>query len=57
MYFIADLYQQKKFSRGVFKKMCPENMQQIYRRIPMAKCDFNNFIEMHFGMGVSCNFL
>ena len=23
------------------KKRCSENMQQIYRRIPMLKCDFN----------------
>ena len=27
--------------RGVFRKMCPEIMQQIYRRTPMPKCDFN----------------
>ena len=24
------------------KKRCSENMQQIYRRAPMPKCDFNN---------------
>ena len=23
------------------KKRCSENMQQIYRRTPMQKCDFN----------------
>ena len=28
-------------SRGVLAKGCTENMQQIYRRTPMAKCDFN----------------
>ena len=27
--------------RGVPRKRCSENMQQIYRRIPMLKCDFN----------------
>ena len=27
--------------RGVPRKMCSENMQQNYRRIPMPKCDFN----------------
>ena len=27
--------------RGVLKKRCSENMQQIYRRTPMPKCDFN----------------
>ena len=28
-------------SRGVLRKRCSENMQQIYRRTPMPKCDFN----------------
>ena len=32
---------QKQPSRVVLKKKYSENMQQIYRRIPMAKCDFN----------------
>ena len=27
-------------SRGVLKRRCSENMQQIYRRTPMLKCDF-----------------
>ena len=27
--------------RGVFRKRCSENMQQIYRGIPMPKFDFN----------------
>ena len=27
--------------RGVPRKTCSENMQQIYRRTPMSKCDFN----------------
>ena len=27
--------------RGVLRKSCFENMQQIYRRTPMSKCDFN----------------
>ena len=27
-------------SRDVLRKMCSENMQQMYRRIPMPKCDF-----------------
>ena len=31
----------KQLSRGVLKKRCSENMQQIYRRTPMPKCDFN----------------
>ena len=33
--------QQKQPSRGVPRKRCSENMQQIYRRTTMPKCDFN----------------
>ena len=33
---------QKQLSRGVFDKRCSENMQKIYRRTAMPKCDFNN---------------
>ena len=29
--------------RGVLKESYSENMQQIYRRTPMRKCDFNKF--------------
>ena len=32
---------QKQPSRSVLRKRCSENMQQIYRRTPMPKCDFN----------------
>ena len=32
---------QKEPSRGVLRKRCSENMQQIYRRTRMPKCDFN----------------
>ena len=32
---------QKQPPRGVLKKRCSENMQQIYRRTTMPKCDFN----------------
>ena len=31
----------KQLSRGVLIKACSENKQQIYRRTPMPKCDFN----------------
>ena len=34
-------YVQKQPPRGVPRKRCSENMQQIYRRTPMPKCDFN----------------
>ena len=32
---------QKQPPRVVLKKRCFENMQQIYRRTPMPRCDFN----------------
>ena len=38
----------KQPSRGVIKKRCSENMQQIYRRTPIPKYDFNKLL---------CNFL
>ena len=31
---------QKQLPRGVLKKRCSENIQQIYRRTPIPKCDF-----------------
>ena len=31
---------QKQLSRGVPRKRCSENTQQIYRKTPMPKCDF-----------------
>ena len=34
---------QKQPSRGVFSKRCSENMQQIYRRTPMPKCEITLF--------------
>ena len=34
-------YPQEQPPRGVLRKMCSENMQQIYRRTPMPKCNFN----------------
>ena len=32
---------QKQPSRGLLEERCSKNMQQIYRRTPMPKCDFN----------------
>ena len=34
---------QKQPSGGALRKRCSENMQQIYRKTPMPKCDFNKF--------------
>ena len=39
---------QKQPPKGVPRKRCSENMQQIYSRTPMPKCDFKN---------VDCNFI
>ena len=36
--------------RGIPRKRCSENMQQIYRWTPMPKCDL--ILKWHFGMGV-----
>ena len=36
-----DVNKQKQPPRGVPRKRCSENMQQIYRRTLMPKCDFN----------------
>ena len=40
---------QKQPSRGVIKKRCPENMQQIYRRKLKPKCDFNKVVLHGYG--------
>ena len=32
---------QRQQSSGVLSKRCSEDMQQIYRRTPIPKCDFN----------------
>ena len=46
---------QKQPPRGVPRKRCSENMQQIYRRTLMPKFDFNKVVatllKSHFGMG------
>ena len=52
-----DLISFFKTSRGVLRKRCSKNMQQIYRRPPMPKCDFIkllcNFIEITLWHGCS----
>ena len=52
---------QKHLSRSALGKRFSESMQQIYRRTPMSKCDFNKvakatLLKSHFGMSVSCEF-
>ena len=38
---LENVFIQKQPPRGVPRKRCSEKMQQIYRRTPMPKCDFN----------------
>ena len=52
---------QKQPSGVVFRKRCSENMQQIYKRTPMSKCDFNKVAKQlhwdHTSVSVlSCKF-
>ena len=44
----APLYFQKQPSRGVLRKRCSENMQQINRRTLMPKCDFSKVAKQLF---------
>ena len=46
---------QKQPPRGTTWKRCSENMQQIYRRTPMSKCDFNKVALQDWKM--LCNFI
>ena len=40
---------QKQPYKSVFKKRCSENRQQIYRRKPVLKCDFNKVAKQPLG--------
>ena len=44
---------QKQPPRSVHRKRCSENMQQICRRAPMPKCDFNKVAWVTFRHGCS----
>ena len=44
--YAISINDQKQPSRGVLKKRCCENMQQIYRRTPMPNCDFNKVAKL-----------
>ena len=41
------------FFKSVLKKRCSENIQQIYRRTPMSKCDFNKVSETIFPIKIT----
>ena len=48
---------QKQPSRGVLRKRCSENIQQIYKRTPMPKCDFNKDAEqLYWNHTLACVF-
>ena len=39
---------QKQPPRGILKKRCSENVQQIYRRTTMLKCNFNKVAKQFY---------
>ena len=39
---------QEQPPRGLPRKSCSKNMQQIYRRTPMPKCDFNKVAKRRY---------
>ena len=41
-----DVLDEQKQQCGVFIKRCSENMQQIYRRTLIPKCDFNKVVTL-----------
>ena len=41
LFYVVFYNVQRQPSRGVLRKRCTEHMQQIYRRTPMPKCNFN----------------
>ena len=46
--------EQKQPSRGVLRRMCSENMHQIYRITPMSKSEFNK-VAKHFTLRDGCS--
>ena len=56
-YSIKSCYMQKQLTRGVLRKRCSKNMQQIDRRTPMPECGFKksckaSLLKPHFAMSV-----
>ena len=47
---------QKQPSRGILEKSSSENMQKIYRRTPMSKCDCNNVVKQFYWNHTSTSF-
>ena len=34
--------------RGIIRKRCSQNKQQIYKRTPMPNCDFNKTVKQPY---------
>ena len=51
---ITETKLKKQPPRGVLKKRSSKNMQQIYRRTPIPKCDFNKVAKQNWVF--SCKF-
>ena len=47
-YLLYYTFLQKQPPRGVFRKRFSENMQQIYRRAPMPKCNFKKVAKQFY---------
>ena len=50
---VINYFIQKQPPRGVPSKRCSKKMQQIYRRTPMPKCDFNKIAKQHYWNHIS----
>ena len=48
---LKEAVMQEQPSRAVLEKKCSENMQQIYSRAPMPKCNFNKIALQHLFLG------
>ena len=58
--FFLQKYRRPLGKQHTLRKRCSQNMQKIYKRTPMMKCDLNKsvisikLLKSHFGMDVSC---
>ena len=52
-------YGKRQPPKGVLKNSCSANMQQLYRRTPITKCDFNKYhntmrVDDHISIAYTC---
>ena len=52
-FIVTQRFGQKQHPKGVLRKRCSENMQEIYMRAPMPKCDFNKVTSLGGSSGVT----